>query len=129
LNYYSFLQFDILRKHDFISNSLNFKTLYCRRHIDALFLIDVFKGKINCHSITDTVGIRVSARQIRESSICNVNSAQGHWSTARRVTAGNDVQIFGHVQQKQCLFEDTFLTQESVYIDYMYLVFFSLVFV
>jgi hypothetical protein len=36
--------------------------------IDALFLINVFKGKINRHSIMGTVGIRVPTRKIREFS-------------------------------------------------------------
>jgi hypothetical protein len=53
-------------KYDLISYSLNFRTLYSRRHLDALFLINVLKGKINCNFIMGTVGIRVSTRQIRE---------------------------------------------------------------
>jgi hypothetical protein len=43
-----------------ILNCLNFRTLHSRRrHLDALFLINTFKSKINCHSIMDTVGLSV----------------------------------------------------------------------
>jgi hypothetical protein len=69
LCYYHVLQLDILRNYDLILNYLDFRTLYSRlRHIDALFIINVSKGKINCHSNMDTVGVRVPARQIREFS-------------------------------------------------------------
>jgi hypothetical protein len=61
-----FYQSDILRKYDLILSSLKFKTLYSRRrHLDALFLINIFKGKTNCQSILDTAGIRVPTRHIR----------------------------------------------------------------
>jgi hypothetical protein len=57
---------DILHNYDLILNFLKFRTLYSRRqHLNALFLIKVFKGKITCHSITDTVGIRAPTMQIR----------------------------------------------------------------
>jgi hypothetical protein len=62
----SFSQFGILSNYDLILSHLNFRTLYStRRHIDALFLINVFKSKINCQSFMDTVGIRVPRGQIR----------------------------------------------------------------
>jgi hypothetical protein len=61
-----FFQSDILRKYDLILSSLKFKTLYSgRRHLDALFLINIFKGKTNCHSTLHTAGIRVPTRHIR----------------------------------------------------------------
>lgn len=44
--YYYYFHFDILCNYDFVLNRLNFRTL-CSRHLDALFLINVFKGKIN----------------------------------------------------------------------------------
>jgi hypothetical protein len=53
----------------YLLNCLNFRTFYSRqRHLYDLFLINVFKGKINCHSIMDTIGIRMPTRQIREFS-------------------------------------------------------------
>jgi hypothetical protein len=63
-----FFKFGIKRDYDLILSHLNFRTLYCRRHFDALFLVNAFKGKTNCHSIMDTVGIRVPTRHIREFS-------------------------------------------------------------
>jgi hypothetical protein len=61
----SFFQLDILSSYDSILSHLNFRTLYSKQqHLDAIFLINVFKGKINYHSIMDTVGIRVPTRQI-----------------------------------------------------------------
>jgi hypothetical protein len=49
-----------------ILSGLNFRTLSSRRrHLDALFLLNVFKGKIDCRSKMDTVSIRVPIRQIR----------------------------------------------------------------
>jgi hypothetical protein len=76
LGYYRFFQFCMLRNYDLIPSHLNFRTLYSRRrHLNALFLINVFEGKINCHSIMDTVGIRVPTRQIREFSTFSVSSA------------------------------------------------------
>jgi hypothetical protein len=77
-------------------NCWNFRTLYSRRHLDALFLITVFKGKINCHSIMDTVGIRVPIRQIREfSTLCEHCSP-----SARCVIAANDTCRFLGISAK-----------------------------
>jgi hypothetical protein len=122
----TFFQLDILRNYDLILSSLNFRTLYSgRRHLDALFFINIFKGKINCHSIMDTVGIRVPTRQIRECSTFSVNSVQRHIPSARCVIAANDIcrflDIFG---KNDVSFEDIFSIRESVQICYMYLVLF-----
>jgi len=96
------LQLDILRNDDSILNSLNFRTLNYQRHLDALFLINVFKGKINCHSILDTVGIRAPTRQIREFSTFSVSSALRHSPSARCVTAANDAcRFFNDFTKKQ----------------------------
>jgi hypothetical protein len=52
LCYYHFFQFGLLRNYDSILSDLNFRKLYSRRrHLDGLFLINIFKGKINLHSI------------------------------------------------------------------------------
>jgi hypothetical protein len=74
LCYYLFFQFDILRNYDLILNSLNFRTLYFTRHLYALFLLNVFKGEINCHSILGTVGILVPTMQIRQFSTFSESS-------------------------------------------------------
>jgi hypothetical protein len=82
--------FGFLRNCDSILSHLNFRTLYSRRrHLDALFLINVFKGKINYQSIMDTVGIRVPTRQIREISTFSVSSALINSPSARCVIATN----------------------------------------
>jgi hypothetical protein len=65
LCYYLLFQFGILRNNVLILSYLHFRTLYFRRqHLDAFILIDFLKGKVNSHSIMDTVSIRVPARQI-----------------------------------------------------------------
>jgi hypothetical protein len=57
LCYNRFIQPNFLRNSGLILNYLHLKTLYSRRqHLDALFLVNVFKNKINCYSIMDTVG-------------------------------------------------------------------------
>jgi hypothetical protein len=92
LCYCRFFQADILRNCNSIYIFLNFRTLHSRRrHLDALFLINVFKGKINCPSILDTVGIRVPTRQIKEFSTFSVSIALKHSPSARRVIAAKDV--------------------------------------
>jgi hypothetical protein len=49
---------------------LNISTLYSRRkHLDAVFLINVFKNKISCSSIFDNVNLRIPSRRIRD--FCN----------------------------------------------------------
>jgi hypothetical protein len=53
-------KFGVLHNYDLIPSHLNFRTFYVRQPVNALFLINVFKCKINCHSIMDTVDIHVS---------------------------------------------------------------------
>jgi hypothetical protein len=56
-------------KYEDILLRLNFLTLHSRRrHLDALFLINVFKGKICCSSVFDTISLRVPTRSIRDYS-------------------------------------------------------------
>jgi hypothetical protein len=62
-----FIQSNYLRNYELILNYLHLKTLHSRRqHLDALFLVNVFKNKINCYSIMDTVGLYIPAKQIRD---------------------------------------------------------------
>jgi hypothetical protein len=92
---YRFYQFGIFRNYNLILSRLNFRTLYSRRrHLDALFLINAFKGKINCHSIMDTIGIRVSTRQIRVFLTFTVSGALRHSPSATCVIAANDICRF-----------------------------------
>jgi hypothetical protein len=96
--YYYIFKFDILRNYDLIFSYSSFRTLYSgRQHLNALFIINVFKGKINCHSTMDTVDIRVPTRKIRECSTFSVSSALRHSPSSRRVIAANDIcRFFGH---------------------------------
>jgi hypothetical protein len=60
-------EFVILRNCDLFCNFLYFITCCSgRRHVHAVFLMNVFKGKTNCESITYTSGIPVLTRQIKE---------------------------------------------------------------
>jgi hypothetical protein len=86
--------FYILHNYDLIFSCLNFRILYSRRHLDALFLINIFKGKINFHSIMDTVGIRVATRQMTEFSTFSVSSVLSRSPSARCVIAANDIRKF-----------------------------------
>jgi hypothetical protein len=57
-------------------NYLNSKTVYSRgQNLEALFLINAFKNKINCCCIMATLGLRVPTKQIRDFCIFNINNA------------------------------------------------------
>jgi hypothetical protein len=57
-----------------ILSRLNISTLNSRRkRLDALFLINVFKNKISCSSIFDTVNLRIPSRRIIDFSTFVVN--------------------------------------------------------
>jgi hypothetical protein len=107
LGHYRYFQFSILRNYDLIPSHLNFRKFFSnRRHLDALFLINVFKGKINCHYyIMDTVGIRVPTKQIREFSTFSVSSALRYSPSARCVIVGNNIcRFLGIFEKKNILF-------------------------
>jgi hypothetical protein len=72
LYYRRLCQVDFHRNYDVIVEGLGLRTLrFRRRHLDALFLINVFK-KIDCQSIMDTVSLRVHSKLIRDFSIFSV---------------------------------------------------------
>jgi hypothetical protein len=69
---------------------LNISTLHSRRkHLDALFLINVFKNKISCSSIFYTVNLRIPVRRIRDFSTFVVNHNFKVSPSARCVSAAN----------------------------------------
>jgi hypothetical protein len=77
---------------------LNLSTLCSRlRHIDALFLINVFKNKISRSSIFDSVNIRIPCRIITDSTFM-VNRYFKVSPSARCVSVANaifrDIDIF-----------------------------------
>jgi hypothetical protein len=90
-----FLQFNILCVYS-IFNCLHFKTLYSR-HLDALFLINIFKGKMSCHFNMDT--FYSCAHKASKRIFCFSVSSDS--PSARCAIAENDMQVFGHFYQKQ----------------------------
>jgi hypothetical protein len=87
-----FLQ-DVEYRYDTLLEKLNLQTLHIRRrHLDAAFLINVFRGTKYCPSVLETVGIRVPTRNIRNFTMFNCSS--NHCPSARRVSAANAVCKF-----------------------------------
>jgi hypothetical protein len=61
-------------KYDDILDRLNFLPFHVRRrHLDAVFLINAFKGNIACPSILDSVGLRNPSRSVRDFSTFSVH--------------------------------------------------------
>jgi hypothetical protein len=78
----------ILCNYKSMLNYLHFETLSSRlQNIDVLFLNNVFKNKIYCWGFMDTVGLRVTTRQVSGffTSLSSKTSQGKH--SARRVTA------------------------------------------
>jgi hypothetical protein len=78
---------------------LNISTLHWRRrHLDALFLINIFKNKISYSSIFDSVTVRIPTRIITDYSIFLVNHNFKVSPSARCVSVANpickDIDIF-----------------------------------
>jgi hypothetical protein len=87
-----FIQSNCLRNYKLILNYLHLKTLYSRRrHLDALFLVNVFKKKINCYSIMDTVGLHMPPKQIRDFSTFRVKNVSRASPSTRCVIAANSI--------------------------------------
>jgi hypothetical protein len=86
---------------------LTVQTLHVRRrHIDALFLIYVFRGTKFCPCVLETVGLRVPTRNIRSFSMFSCSSS--HCPTARCVSAANSVCNFVDI------FTNSYLSLESL---------------
>jgi hypothetical protein len=79
-------------KYETILVSLNFKTLHLRRrHLDALFLINVFKGKISGSFVLDTVSLCIPTRSIRDDYTFTAHRNFKVSPSARRASAANVV--------------------------------------
>jgi hypothetical protein len=92
LCYNRFIQFNFSCNYELMLNYLHLKTFYSRRqHLDALFLVNVFKNKINCCSIMDTVGLHIPAMQIRDFSTFRVKNVLRLSPSTRCVIAVNSV--------------------------------------
>lgn len=92
-----------------------FRTLCSRRrYLDALLIINVFKGKINCHFIRHTFSIRVPAKQIQFTTF-RVSCALRHRHSAGCISATNNIcrflDIFGTGIGP---FEDTLVTRKCL---------------
>jgi hypothetical protein len=92
LCYPRFYQFDFPRNYDVILERLGLRAFHSRRrHIDALFLINIFNNTIDSQSILDTVNLRVPSKLIRDFSIFSVSKALKSSPSARCSTAANKV--------------------------------------
>jgi hypothetical protein len=95
LCYRRFYQFDFPLNYDVILERLGLRTRHSRRrHLDALFLVNVLKNTIDCQSILDTVSIRVPSKLIRDFSIFSVSKALSSSPSARCATVANKVYQF-----------------------------------
>jgi hypothetical protein len=79
-------------KYEDILVRLNILTLHLRRrHLDDLFIINVFKGKISCSSVFDTVSLRIPTRSIRDYTTFTIHRNLMVSPSARCVSAVNAV--------------------------------------
>jgi hypothetical protein len=71
---------------------LNFHTLSSRRrHLDALFLVNVYTGFKFCPFLLETVGIHVPVRKFRDFLLFNVGSSHKSFPSARSASAANTI--------------------------------------
>jgi hypothetical protein len=89
-------------KYEDILVRLNILTLHLRRHLDALFLINVFKGKISCSSVFDTVSLRIPTRSVRDCSTFTVHRNFKVGPSAKCVSAANAVCRSIDIFNKDC---------------------------
>jgi hypothetical protein len=90
-----------------ILDELNLQTLHVRRrHIDVLFLINVFRGAKSCPSVLEAVGLCVPTQNIRNFSM--FSCSYSHCPTARCVSAANSVRKFVDI------FSNSYLSLKSL---------------
>jgi hypothetical protein len=90
-------------KYEDILFRLNLLTLQLRtRHLDALFLIDVFIGNICCSSILGSVSLRILSRSIRHYSTFTVNRNFKVSPSVRCVSAATAVCRSIDILNKDC---------------------------
>jgi hypothetical protein len=81
---------DVEYHYDNILEKLHLQTLHIRRrHFDALSLINAFSGTKYCPSLLETVGIRVTTRNIRNFTMFSCSFS--HCRSARCVSTSNAV--------------------------------------
>jgi hypothetical protein len=92
LCYRWFCHFDFPRNYDVILERLDLITLHSRRrHLDSLFLINVFNNTIDCQYMLDTVSLRVPSELIRDFYIFSVIKALRSSPSSRCSTMPNEV--------------------------------------
>jgi hypothetical protein len=81
--------------HYSYANALEYLKLHtlCQRrcHLDALFLIQVYRGLKYCPSLLEVVGLRVPTRYFRDFSTFNVSPLNKNRPSARCASAANVV--------------------------------------
>jgi hypothetical protein len=83
---------------------LNFLTLHLRRrHLDDLSLFNVFKGKISCSSVFDTVSLRIPTRSVRDYSTFTVHCNFKVSPSVRCVSAANAVCRSIDIFNRDCI--------------------------
>jgi hypothetical protein len=91
-------------KYEDILVRLNFLTLHLRRrHLDAIFLINVFKGKISCSFVFDTVSLHIPNRSVTDYSTFTVHCNFKVSPPARCVSAANAVCRSIDIFNKDCI--------------------------
>jgi hypothetical protein len=88
----------MLQNYEGVLARLNLSALLQATASDAMFLISVFKSKISCSSIFDSVSVRIPTRIIRDYSTFMVNHNFKLSPSDRRVSAAiaisKDIDIF-----------------------------------
>jgi hypothetical protein len=85
-----FATIDFFKTWNTIMDKLNLQTLHIRRrHLDALFSVNVFCGTKYCPSVLETVGVRVPTRNMR--NFTTFPCSFSHCPSARCVSAANAV--------------------------------------
>lgn len=75
LFYSRFIQSCFPHSCNSLLNHLNFRTRYSIwQHPSASFVVNVFKDKITCYSVVNTVRLHIPTEQIRDISTCNVHN-------------------------------------------------------
>jgi hypothetical protein len=93
-----------MRNYNSVVNRLNFRTLYSRRqHLNVLFLVNVFKDKVNCCSI-------IPIKQVRDFTTFNMSYVSRLSPLSRCVAVVNSNYRFveGFNKHTIFLFEDNF---------------------
>jgi hypothetical protein len=81
--------------HYSFANSLEYLKLHTLRkrrcHLDALFIIQVYRGLKYCPSLLEAVGLRVPTRYLRDVSTFNFSPSLKNCPSARCASAANVV--------------------------------------